>query len=132
MRWQQLEYIAKGVFLGLVLFVALQQPAGTDVEKFLLCLLGGLALGLAGGAVGAVRQGFQIKGRVLPFVLFLVLEHPLLTYGGILLGAVTGVLLVQRTVTEAWLLPTLLVGGVVLGVIFPYVRLVKHPIARSA
>src|SRR5262249_39732864 len=131
MRWQPLEYIAKGLFLGLLVFVALQQPDGTRVESLLLCLAGGLGTGLIGAAVSAVGRGYRIKGRFTAFFLFLMLEHPLLTYAGILAGIGIGTYLTPRTTPETWLLPALLAGGVVLGIAFPMALAVKRPMLRS-
>ncbi len=50
MRWLLSEYILKGVFLGLLLFVALQKPGWAATGEFFLCIFGGQAacLGLAG------------------------------------------------------------------------------------
>src|SRR5262245_3173469 len=131
MRWQQLEYIAKGVFLGLLLYVALQQPSGNQIQLLLLCLVGGLGGGLIGAVVGSIRQGYRIKDRPFAFFLFLILEHPVLTYGGILAGMAVAAYLIPRTVEETWLLSALLAGGVLLGVAFPVVRMVKNPSVRS-
>src|SRR6516165_10594315 len=119
MRWLQLEYIAKGVFLGLLLFTALQQPEKGDVEKLFMCLLGGLGAGLALAAIGTLRQGYRIKGRFFPFLLFLVLENPALAYLGILAGmAMAAYLVPKKEATEPWLLPTTLIGGIILGLAF--------------
>lgn len=126
MRWLQLEYIAKGLFLGLLLYTALEQPGKGDIQTLLLAMLGGLAAGLGSAAVGAARQGYRVKGRLAAFVLFLILEHPALTYLGILAGTALAALLVPKTITEPWLLPATLVGGVILGVGFPLVGLIKN------
>jgi tetratricopeptide (TPR) repeat protein len=130
MRWQHLEYTAKGVFLALLVFIALQQPDGNRVESLLLWLAGGLGVSLVGAAVSALARGFRVKGKLMPFFLFLILENPLLTYAGILAGIIVAAYLTP-IVTEPWLLPALLAGGVLLGVAFPMVLSVKHPLMRS-
>ena len=73
MRWQQSEYILKGVYLGLLLFLALLGPTWTDLALVGGCLLGGLVLCLAVAAVRELREGYRVRGRVPAFVLFLLM-----------------------------------------------------------
>ena len=132
MRRQQLhyylevEYSAKGLFLALLLFTALQQPAPSDLEGQAWCLLGGLGSALALSAGLRLKQGHRIKGRLVPFLLFLMLESPELTYLGILGGMAVGAYLMPRHFQVEWLLPAMLVGGIVLGVGFHYVGRITH------
>ena len=87
MRWAKSEYILKGVFLGLLLFVSLQK--GLDWEA-----TGRVALWLGGGflvalVLAAGRQFRDLRGigrNPLGFLLFLLLENPFLIYMGIVLG----------------------------------------------
>src|SRR5262245_27125947 len=46
MRWLNLEYVLKGIYLGLLVYVALQAPGWPALGVVALCLLGGLALSL--------------------------------------------------------------------------------------
>jgi tetratricopeptide (TPR) repeat protein len=126
MRWLQLEYIAKGLFLGLLLFIALAQPAKEELQILLLAMLGGLVAGLAVAGFRVARQGYRIQGRVTAFLLFLVLENPALTYVGILAGTALATFLAQKPTTESWLLPVTVAGGVILGIGFPLVGLFKN------
>lgn len=87
MRWAKSEYILKGVFLGLLLFVSLQK--GLDwaaTGRVALWLVGGFLTALV---LAAARQ-FRDLGRVgrnpVGFLLFLLLENPFLIYMGIILG----------------------------------------------
>jgi tetratricopeptide (TPR) repeat protein len=134
MRWQQSEYILKGVYLGLVLYAALQQAAtpGSSADALLKvngAALGGLALALGVAALAKVREGYRIRGRLLLFLLFLLLESPTLVYAGILGGTLAGVLLVRPPQTDNLLLYTLAGGGIV-GLAFGQLRQVRHRLYR--
>ncbi len=102
MRWLQTEYILKGVYLGLVLFAALQQaaaPAGAGWEslgKVNLAAVAGFVLALALAALAKLREGYRVRGRLLVFVLFLLLESPTLVYAGILGGTLAGIFLIRQ------------------------------------
>jgi tetratricopeptide (TPR) repeat protein len=144
MRWLMTEYILKGVYLGLLVFVGLKLPQ-TDwwpaIGKVALCTLGGLLLFLGVAAVRKLFEGYRIRGRLLPFLLFLVLENATLVYAGVLLGMTAGVFWMrfiadlgtldvsdpafwQRVQTdvegnqEYWVI----VGGAVLGYVFYSLR----------
>ncbi len=93
MRWQSTEFILKGIYLGLLVFVGLQlQATGwwQDIGRVAACTFGGLALFLSGAAVHKLIDGYRIRGRLVPFLLFLVLENPALVYAGVLLGMAGG------------------------------------------
>lgn len=87
MRWAKSEYILKGVFLGLLLFVSLQKGLDWSATgRVALWLVGGF---LAALIVAAVRQIKDIRGlgrNPVGFLLFLLLENPFLIYMGIVLG----------------------------------------------
>src|SRR6187549_2865749 len=87
MRWAKSEYILKGVFLGLLLFVSLQKNLDWgDIGRVALWLGGGFLIALI---VAGVRQIRDIKGlgrNPLGFFLFLLLENPFLIYFGIVFG----------------------------------------------
>jgi tetratricopeptide (TPR) repeat protein len=117
MRWLPTEYLLKGVFLGLILFAALQQSAPGSwqtLAQFNLFILGGLVVALAIGAVTKMREGYRASGRFLLFLLFLLLETPTLVYAGILGGAVAGVILVLPP-QHPDLLISCVLGGAALG-----------------
>src|SRR5262245_2369847 len=95
MRWLQTEYLLKGIFLGLLLDVALRQAGKQTFSwepplQVLLCTVGGLAVALLLAAAVKLRAGYRIRGRLLPFILFLLLESPTLVYAGILGGMLLG------------------------------------------
>jgi tetratricopeptide (TPR) repeat protein len=145
MRWLQTEYLLKGIFLGLVLYGALQLSAipadkADDAWAYLglfnLITLGGLGVALLVAALSKLREGFRVRGRLIPFVLFLLLESPTLAYLGILGGALGGIYAVreklpdllaedkQQALTNLFL-PTL-GGAAVGGLIFGQLRQVRR------
>src|SRR5262249_1779528 len=84
MRGLQTEYILKGIYLGLLFYLALHVPDWQTLGVVALCTFGGLALGLGAAAGHKLAQGYRVGGRVLSFLLFLLLESPGLVYAGIL------------------------------------------------
>lgn len=104
MRIFQTEYLLKGVYLGLVLFAGLVVGAlGPDQARDVILrvnggTLAGLAAALLVAALFRLRLGFRIKGRLLAFILFLLLESPILAYLGILGGTVGGLYLASAPV----------------------------------
>lgn len=125
MRSFHTEYILKGIYLGLVLFVALEVSATAEPDwmgpvKATLCTLGGLAICLAIAAGLKLREGYRASGQWPAFILFLLLECPTLVYAGILLGTVVGAILVKSVEPREnnWLIAYTVGGGAVLGGVF--------------
>src|SRR5579871_2168872 len=90
MRWQQTEFILKGIYLGLVVTVALSVRNWSGLGVVAAWSLGGLAVCLGVAAVRKLREGYRVRGRPLTFLLFLLLENPGLVYAGVLLGLALG------------------------------------------
>lgn len=93
MRWQQIEFLLKGVFLGLLLFVGLllrEQDWWKDTLQVAVCTLVVLALFLGVAAVRKLREGYRVRGRLGAFILFLLLENPGMVYAGVILGFLLG------------------------------------------
>src|SRR5262245_26552073 len=129
MRWLQTEYLLKGIFLGLLLDLALRQAGQPDFTwdaplRVGLCTLGGLVLALAVGGLAKLREGYRVRGRFLPFVLFLLLESPTLVYAGILGGMILGTLWVHEGEADPMFVQ-MVAGGAALGVVFGMLREVK-------
>lgn len=134
MRWLQTEYLLKGIFLGLLLDLALRQsgqaeftwdaPLGVGI-----CTLGGLVLALALAGLAKLREGYRIHGRVLPFIIFLLLESPTLVYAGILGGMILGTFWVYQGDPGPTFIQ-MVAGGAALGVVFGMLRVVKERRAR--
>jgi tetratricopeptide (TPR) repeat protein len=139
MRWLQTEYLLKGVYLGLVLYAALQQAAtpehGWDaLLRVNLLALGGLLLALLLAGLAKLREGYRVRGRLLIFGLFLLLESPTLVYAGILGGTLGGIAWVNQMLGEQsspnkLFLPTL-GGGAAAGLVFGSLRQVRHRLTR--
>src|SRR5260370_34669839 len=85
MRWLYTEYILKGVFLGLLLFTALQGPDWQKTGQVALCMAGGLGVGLLVSLVLWIIRGIRLRG-VLSLLVFLILESPTLVYVGLIGG----------------------------------------------
>jgi tetratricopeptide (TPR) repeat protein len=139
MRWLQTEYLLKGVYLGLVLYAALQQAAAADhswdaLARVNLLALAGLLLALILAGLAKMREGYRIRGRLLVFALFLLLESPTLVYAGILGGTLGGIAWVGQLIGEQpqlndLFLPTL-GGGAAAGLAFGALRQVRHRLTR--
>jgi tetratricopeptide (TPR) repeat protein len=139
MRWLQTEYLLKGVYLGLVLYAALQQAAtpqyGWDaLARVNLLALGGLVLALIVAGLAKVREGYHVRGRMLIFLLFLLLESPTLVYAGILGGTFAGIVWVRQLLVEQPRLNELFLpalgGGAIAGLAFGSLRQVRHRLTR--
>lgn len=139
MRWLQTEYLLKGLYLGLVLYAALQQAAtpqyGWDaLARVNLLALGGLVLALIVAGLAKLREGYRIRGRVLIFTLFLLLESPTLVYAGILGGTFAGIVWVRQLLGEQPRLNELFLpalgGGALAGLAFGSLRQVHHRLTR--
>jgi tetratricopeptide (TPR) repeat protein len=139
MRWLKSEYILKGLFLGVLLFAAVQeavpegdspQPGWPALGRVTLLMLGGLLVGLAVAAVRKVREGYKVSGRLPAFVVFLLLESPTLVYTGIIVGLIAGAYSVSRTGEQTRLWLTTALGGAALGLVFSNLRDVRHRLAR--
>jgi tetratricopeptide (TPR) repeat protein len=141
MRFLQTEYLLKGIYLGLVLYAALQQAATPDhgwdaLARVNLLALGGLLLALVIAGLAKMREGYRIRGRLLIFALFLLLESPTLVYAGILGGTLGGIAWVNQLVGDQrglsdLFLPTL-GGGAAAGLAFGALRQVRHRLTRIA
>jgi tetratricopeptide (TPR) repeat protein len=129
MRWLHTEYLLKGVYLGLVLYAALQLAAapadsGDTLTRVNLATLAGLVLALVVAGLAKMREGYRVKGRFVVFLLFLLLESPTLVYTGILGGTVVGIYQVRQPGLEDLLLPTV-GGGAAAGLAFGMLRQVQ-------
>jgi hypothetical protein len=96
LRWDQSEFLLKGVFLGLLVQVAWLSPSWDELA-WLGAIVGvALALCLTIAAVRKLRDGYQVRGRVIGFILFLLLDHPTLVYTGLVGGLALGVVFTFR------------------------------------
>jgi len=130
MRWLQTEYVLKGIYLGLLLFVALHEPDWPAIGLVALLSIGGLALALAVATIRKYREGYRVKGRLASFVLFLLLDNPEFVYAGILLGMLVAAFLLPKEEGDSTLLAGMVAGGAVLGVLFWLLRYVRQRMLR--
>jgi tetratricopeptide (TPR) repeat protein len=125
MQRLQTEYMLKGIFLGLLFFVALHLSSWSSFCWVAGFLAGGLTIFLSAAAFQKAREGFRVRGRRLAFLLFLVLESPRLVYAGTLLGLLAAAFFLRQAETDTWLL-TAALGGAAAGLglwLLRYVRL---------
>src|SRR6516165_4729764 len=111
MRWQQTEFLSKGIYLGLLLYVALQGPTWAEVGQVALITIAGLALSLGLAAYRKRRKGYRVHGKLAAFVVFLLLENPGLVYAGVLLGLAVGAFSIHRGTDDNWKLLVSVGGG---------------------
>jgi tetratricopeptide (TPR) repeat protein len=130
MRWLS-EYLLKGVFWGLVVFVALQEADWWQLGQVALFTLVGLSVVLTIAGWQKVRQGYQVLGRLPAFILFLVLESSGLVYAGIILGLAIGAFSIRKPESENLFLISF-AGGGALGLALYSLRLVVNRWHRFA
>lgn len=134
--WWNLEYLLKGVYLGLLLYgaAALGLSDGANWSGLAyLCILpwAGLAVALLIGAI--THQAILLRpGPMVAKLGYLLLEHPHLMQAGLFFGMAFGSFSIGGTLGDdrnAWLL--LLVGGsTLLGVLIAAAKLIPDRLAR--
>ena len=135
MRWLQTEPVLKGVYLGLVLYAALQvavpnaqEPLPTLI-RFNLVTLAGLVVGVIAAAVIKFRAGYRLTPQPMRFLLLLLLESPQCIYGGIVGGALVATAFTYDESKQQLLLQLLAFSGLA-GLGMHQVRLVKRRFVR--
>jgi tetratricopeptide (TPR) repeat protein len=140
MQRLQTEYTLKGIFLGLLLFVAWHLSSWSSFGLVAALMLGVFVLCLAIGAYQKSRAGFHLKGRLFAFLLFLILESPGLVYAGCLLGLAAAAIWIRQIEAatagisnpaslDSWLL-TAVLGGAVTGLVFWMLRYLRQRSVR--
>jgi tetratricopeptide (TPR) repeat protein len=130
MTWEQAEYLLKGIYLGLLVVVAMQGPTWRDLGVVAAYTVGGLALTLAVAAYHKIREGYRIAGRLPAFILFLLLENPGMVYLGIVTGLAIGARYAFPPSTN-WYLLIPVGAGAVLGIVFWLIRHVRERQIRT-
>src|SRR6202040_23157 len=83
-------FLLKGMYLGLLLLVALHGPGWVELAWVGLFTFGGLFFSLAVAAGQKWREGYRPRGRPFSYVLFLLLENPGMVYTGLVVGLALG------------------------------------------
>jgi tetratricopeptide (TPR) repeat protein len=133
LSWQQIEFLLKGVYLGLLVMIAWFVPQWVELASIALFTLAGLVLFLGLAAFRKIREGYRVQGRLLGFLIFLLLENPGMVYAGLLIGLSFGTMYTfnrrgEETITLESLWPVL--GGGVLGAVFYNLRGVHQSMHR--
>src|SRR5262245_27154299 len=125
MRSQISEYVLKGIYLGLLVFVALEATSWILMIPVVFWTLGGLIVLVSVAAGLKFRKRHQAKGRIVPFLLFILLENPALVYTATILGMAFRAFSIRKADSEN-LLFMVLGGGAALGVVLWLIRLVHN------
>ncbi|MBI1830439.1 MAG: hypothetical protein HYR84_03200 [Planctomycetes bacterium] len=135
--WKQTEFLLKGIYFGFLVMIAWFVPQWDELALITLYTLGGLGLCLGWAAYQKIREGYRIQGRLLGFIVFLLLDHPGLVYAGLLGGLSIGTILTfhSRVLVEGQdAIPIESVwpvaGGAILGYIFFAMRHVEDTLQR--
>ncbi len=125
MRWEQIEFLLKGVYLGLLLLLALQGPSWEQLGTVGAIAAGIFALCLAYSAIIKLREGYRPRNRWAMYAVFLILETPRTVYLGVIAGLLIGIYYVfQDRITE-WPELVPLGIGTVIGVFFYVLRQIQ-------
>ncbi len=133
MNWVKSEYILKGVYLGLLLFAALQNLTWQQTGEIALYVGGGLGIAVVVGMFRVATQLRGIKKSPVSFLIYVILENPMLVYAGIVLGLAVGVLQNRLPVAsesnptgqDPLILGYCILGGALLGYGFGELRAAK-------
>ena len=125
MRWVQSEYALKGLFLGLLLFTALQSPGWEVTGHIALAMLTGLGAGMVIGILRQIRGVPRMIRKPHAFLVFLLLENPLLIYTGVIGGLVFGIYSQLQPLPDKPNIVILSLAGAILGYGFGQLRDIK-------
>jgi tetratricopeptide (TPR) repeat protein len=119
MHWLLAESLLKGLYLGLLLFVASRAPSGQVTAFAAGCVLTGLLAALCVAAFRKPRSGASFRGRWRAMLPYLVFASPALVYGGTLLGLAAAAVAVMEPGREGALAVSA-AGGLVVGLAFRF------------
>src|SRR5262249_33977880 len=129
MTWSLSEYVLKGIYVGLLVFLALASP-GTHGTLLAIGLpVAGLLAALGLAAVRKNRRGYQPRGNLLGSLGLALLDRPGLVYAGIIGGALVAAYLLRVPDRDA-ILFFCWAGGAVLGSALLFLAQPKNPWIR--
>lgn len=125
MNWLLFEYLLKGLFLGLLAFVAIATPDGAALARSFAIITVGLICGMAVAWVRTRRRGIRPRGRPLAEILFVLLDNPWEIYAGVTFGLAVAAIALRSDAINPWLLPAATGIGCVVGIGLAGLRLVQ-------
>ncbi|VTS03801.1 tetratricopeptide repeat protein [Tuwongella immobilis] len=131
MSYLRTEYMLKGIFLGVLLWIALQRPEWATLSQVGIWLGGGLGAAIVLAGMDQLRRSTGMLKMGPAAVLFLMLEYPMLIYAGILFGALGGAFSIRPPDSDSQLLVTCMAGGAALGIILGQVRQIRDGLQRA-
>lgn len=133
LRWDQSEFLLKGIFLGLLVQLAWLGPAWDDLAWVGAIVAAALLACLGAAAALKLREGYRIRGRVLGFILFLLLDNPTLVYAGLIGGLAVAVVVTfgGRPGGLGWGALISVAGGAALGMVLDGLRHVRDRRTRT-
>ena len=105
LTWQQTEFLLKGVYLGLLVSIALLFTEPLHVLYVALITLAVLVGFVVTAAMRRIREGYRVQGRWLGFLIFVILDSPQMVYAGMLVGLIAGMTVIFKGADMARELP---------------------------
>lgn len=130
MPWIAVEYLLKGMFLGLLAYAALVAPSSSAAGLIGLVMLVGLIGGLGVAGWSAKKQGVRPTGRWSAYLIFLLLEYPRPVMLGTIGGLALGIFLAHPKGYDPLLLSIALVAVAALAITMFALKWVRHHWAR--
>ncbi|QVL34621.1 hypothetical protein KIH39_12145 [Telmatocola sphagniphila] len=130
MRWKQSEYMLKGIFLGLLLFVALEGLDWSRTGIVAACLAGGLIVGILVAIGRHLKDLRQFQGKFVAYALFILLENPLSIYAGVILGLFAGAIWVRNPEVDETVFFYCVGGGAAIGLALGELRKIHDNLTR--
>jgi hypothetical protein len=123
------EFILKGLYLGTLLLLALQQPGWSRAGVVGVGLFGGLVIGIALAMLVQFKRLGQSFRSPVAFLIFALLESPLLVSASIVGGFLGGLYFEFPTILDQHMTLYCLGGGVIFGLSLAELR--RLPTQRS-